>query len=155
MCVGKALTGGTMTLAAAVCTSELAEGIGASEAGVLMHGPTFMANPLACAVASANLDLLGTGRWRGQVNAISDGLTSGLAGLADHPRVTGVRVMGAVGVVQLDHPVDVPRATTAGLDRGVWLRPFRDLVYTMPPYLCTDDDIATITAAMAAAVEAG
>ncbi|MEI2809275.1 MAG: aminotransferase class III-fold pyridoxal phosphate-dependent enzyme [Nocardioides sp.] len=128
----------------------------ASEAGVLMHGPTFMANPLACAVASANLDLLGTGRWRGQVNAISDGLTSGLAGLrATIPESRTCAVIGAVGVVQLDHPVDVPRATTAGLDRGVWLRPFRDLVYTMPPYLCTDDDIATITAAMAAAVEAG
>lgn len=155
MCLGKALTGGTLTMSAVLCTRRVAAGIGASEAGVLMHGPTFMGNPLACAVASANLDLLATGQWRSQVTSIGAALESGLAPLRDHPRVAAVRVSGAVGVVQLDHPVDVLAATEAALAAGVWLRPFRDLVYAMPPYPCTPEVIGTITSAMAAAAEAG
>lgn len=155
MCLGKALTGGYLTLAAVLCTTRVATGLSQSESGVLMHGPTYMGNPLACAVALANLDLLATGEWRDQVARINEGLTRGLADLAELPRVTDVRTLGAVGVVQLDHQVDVVKATDAALAEGVWLRPFRDLVYTMPPYISTDDDVARICAGVAAAAKAG
>jgi len=155
MCVGKALTGGYLSLAAVLCTTEVARGISASESGVLMHGPTYMGNPLACAVALANLDLLATGEWQDQVARVNRGLTGGLADLGRLPRVSDVRTLGAVGVVQLDHPVDVAKATDAALAEGVWLRPFRDLVYTMPPYISTDDDVARICAGVAAAAKAG
>ncbi|GHE77285.1 adenosylmethionine-8-amino-7-oxononanoate aminotransferase [Amycolatopsis deserti] len=146
MCVGKALTGGYLSLAATLCTSEVASGLSASDSGVLMHGPTFMGNPLACAIATASLDLLSTGDWRADVCRINTGLQS-LHEIA----AADVRVLGAVGVVQLDHPVDVDKATAAALAEGVWLRPFRDLIYTMPPYVCTDDDIAAICRGIAAA----
>ncbi len=155
LCVGKALTGGYLSLAATLCTAEVAAGIGASESGVLMHGPTYMGNPLACAVALASLDLLEAGDWKAQVARVNARLDEGLASCRDLPGVADVRTLGAVGVVQLDHPVDVVAATEAALDRGVWVRPFRDLVYTMPPYVCDDDDLATITAGLRAAVEAG
>ncbi|HLV59537.1 MAG TPA: adenosylmethionine--8-amino-7-oxononanoate transaminase [Natronosporangium sp.] len=152
MCVGKALTGGYLTAAAVLCTPEVADGIRSGDVPVLAHGPTFMGNPLACAVASASIGLL-TGRdWRADVARIEAGLRAGLAPLAGRPGVADVRVLGAIGVVQLDRPVDVPAATAAAVDHGVWLRPFRDLVYTMPPYLVTDAEVARITAAVAAAV---
>ncbi|CAM03952.1 adenosylmethionine-8-amino-7-oxononanoate aminotransferase [Saccharopolyspora erythraea NRRL 2338] len=150
LCVGKALTGGYLSLAAALCTTEVARGLSASDSGVLMHGPTFMGNPLACAVASASLDLLTTGDWAADVRRINTGLQA-----LHEIDAVDVRVLGAVGVVQLDHPVDVPEAAEAALAQGVWLRPFRDLIYTMPPYVCTDDDIAAICAGIAAAAEAG
>ncbi|MER7016193.1 adenosylmethionine--8-amino-7-oxononanoate transaminase [Saccharopolyspora sp. NPDC000359] len=150
LCVGKALTGGYLTLAAALCTEEVARGVSASDSGVLMHGPTFMGNPLACAVASASLDLLSTGGWAADVRRINTGLQA-----LHRIDAVDVRVLGAVGVVQLDHPVDVVRATGAALAEGVWLRPFRDLIYTMPPYVCGDEDIAAICAGIAAAAEAG
>lgn len=153
MCVGKALTGGYLTLAAVLCTTEVARGLSASESGVLMHGPTYMGNPLACAVALANLRLLATGDWRSQVRRIHEGLTTGLAPLRSSPGVLDVRTIGAVGVVQLDHPVDVVKATDAAAEEGVWLRPFRDLLYTMPPYVATDDDVTRICAAIARATE--
>ncbi len=154
MCVGKALTGGYVSLAAVLCTPAVARDVCATPAGALMHGPTFMANPLACAVACASIDLLLGQDWAGQVRRIETGLRDGLAPAADLPGVAGVRVLGAVGVVQLTGPVDVARATDAALAAGVWLRPFRDLVYTMPPYLSTDDDVATITRGVLAAVGA-
>ncbi|MGD9986139.1 adenosylmethionine--8-amino-7-oxononanoate transaminase [Pseudonocardia sp.] len=154
MCVGKALTGGYMSLAATLCTPEVARGISGGEAGVLMHGPTFMGNPLACAVAGASIGLLRGGDWRGRVAAISDGLRAGLAPARALPGVRDVRVLGAIGVVQLDHEVDMGAATEAAVAAGVWLRPFRDLVYTMPPYVCTADEIATITAGVCAAAAA-
>ncbi|RRO16718.1 adenosylmethionine--8-amino-7-oxononanoate transaminase [Saccharopolyspora rhizosphaerae] len=150
LCLGKALTGGYLTLAATLCTDEVARGISGSDSGVLMHGPTFMGNPLACAVASASLDVLATGGWKDDVARINAGLQA-LHEL-DAPEV---RVLGAVGVVRLDHPVDAARATEVALAEGAWLRPFRDLIYTMPPYVCSDDDIATLCAGIAAAVEAG
>jgi adenosylmethionine-8-amino-7-oxononanoate aminotransferase len=153
MCVGKALTGGYLTLAAALCTSRVAHGLSQSESGVLMHGPTYMGNPLACAVALANLDLLATGEWREQVARVSAGLRRALDPARHLAGVSDVRTLGAVGVVQLDHPVDVVKATEAALERGVWLRPFRDLVYTMPPYVCTDDDVRAIGEAVVAAAE--
>ncbi len=155
MCVGKALTGGYLTLAAVLCTSAVARGLSGSESGVLMHGPTYMGNALACAVALANLDLLADGGWQDDVARINRGLTDGLHGCRELPQVTGVRTLGAVGVVELDHRVDVEKATEAALDQGVWLRPFRNLVYTMPPYTCTDDDVALVCAAVESAVVVG
>ena len=155
MCVGKALTGGYLTMAAALCTPEVARGISGGEAGVLMHGPTFMGNPLAAAVALASVRLLFSRDWRAEVAGIAAALRTGLAPLRGAPGVRDVRVLGAVGVVQLDHPVDVPAATAAAIEAGVWLRPFRDLIYTMPPYVCTSADLATITAGVRAAAAAG
>ena len=151
MCVGKALTGGYLTLAATLCTSAIAEAISAGEGGALMHGPTFMANPLACSVASASLDLLEGGAWRDDVARIEAGLREGLAPASDLPGVLDVRVLGAIGVIQLDRPVDIVAASTLAVERGVWLRPFRDLIYTMPPYVIAEEDLARVTEAMVAA----
>jgi adenosylmethionine-8-amino-7-oxononanoate aminotransferase len=154
MCVGKALTGGYLSLAAVLVSDAVASAISASDAGVLMHGPTFMANPLACAVACASIDLLVTGDWRDQVERVGAGLAAGLEPLRDAPGVRDVRTLGAVGVVQLDRSVDVAAAGDVGLQHGVWLRPFRDLVYTMPPYVCSAADVAQICAAVAAVAQA-
>ena len=155
MCVGKALTGGYLTLAATLCTPAVAAAISAGEGGGLAHGPTFMGNPLACAVANASLELLATGDWAGQVPAIEKRLTAGLEPLRGAPGVADVRVLGAIGVVQLDHEVDMAKATAAAVAAGVWLRPFRDLIYTMPPFVTADGDVDRITASIAAAVAAG
>jgi adenosylmethionine-8-amino-7-oxononanoate aminotransferase len=181
MCVGKALTGGYLSLAAALCTPAVAAGISRGELPVLAHGPTFMGNPLACAVANASLDvLLGTeadqaspapqtgpapppdpasrqaltypAGWSAEVGRIEARLRAGLAPLAGLPAVTDVRVLGAIGVVQLDHDVDIAAATAAAVHAGVWLRPFRDLVYTMPSYVTSDEDLALICAGVMAAV---
>jgi adenosylmethionine-8-amino-7-oxononanoate aminotransferase len=161
MCVGKALTGGYLTLAAALCTTEVADGISGGELPVLAHGPTFMGNPLACAVANASLDvLLGEvpggypGGWPAEVQRIEAGLSAGLAPARDLPGVADVRVLGAIGVVQLDHEVDMAAATAAAVGQGVWLRPFRDLVYTMPPYITGDEDLARICEGVLAAAAA-
>ncbi|RIV37770.1 adenosylmethionine--8-amino-7-oxononanoate transaminase [Micromonospora radicis] len=151
MCVGKALTGGYLTLAAALCTAEVSAGIRAG--GGLAHGPTFMGNPLACAVANASLGLLRSGDWAGQVARLQRGLRAGLAPLRGAPGVLDVRVLGGIGVVQLDHEVDLAAATAAAVAQGVWLRPFRDLVYTMPPYVTGDADLALIATGIAAAVK--
>jgi adenosylmethionine-8-amino-7-oxononanoate aminotransferase len=153
MCVGKALTGGYLSLAAALCTAEVAAGIAAGSVPVLAHGPTFMGNPLACSVALASLSVLlddGDG-WAAPVSRIEAGLSAGLTAARGLPGVADVRVLGAIGVVQLDHEVDVAAATAAAVDAGVWLRPFRDLIYTMPPYVTSDDDVALICEGMRAA----
>lgn len=155
LCVGKALTGGYLTLAAVLTTDAVARGISASESGVVMHGPTFMGNPLACAVASASIDLLLGQDWAATVGHIGDRLASGLAPLRELPGVRDVRTIGAVGVVQLDHDVDVVAATEAAIEAGVWLRPFRDLVYAMPPYVISDDELDTLVAGIGAAVRTG
>jgi adenosylmethionine-8-amino-7-oxononanoate aminotransferase len=141
-------------LAAVLCTAEVAHGVSEGEGRALMHGPTFMANPLACAIALDYLDLLVDNVWRTNVKRIEARLAEGLSPCASLAGVADVRVLGAVGVVQLQKSFDVETATVAALERGVWVRPFRDLVYTMPPYICTDDDVDAITAAMRAAVEA-
>ena len=154
MCVGKALTGGTMTLAAALCTPAVAQAITAGEGGALMHGPTFMANPLACAAALASTDLLLDGSWEGRVAQVERGLREGLEPARAVDGVADVRVLGAIGVVQLDGPVDVPAATAAALAEGVWLRPFRDLVYTMPPFVSAPGEVAAIARAVVAAARA-
>ncbi|MFC4123604.1 adenosylmethionine--8-amino-7-oxononanoate transaminase [Nocardia rhizosphaerae] len=153
MCVGKALTGGYLTLAAALCTARIAETISAAHGG-LMHGPTFMGNPLACAVAVASIELLRSRDWRGEVARIEAELGAGLAPLAGRPGVTEVRVLGAIGVVELDRPVDMRAATAAAVGAGAWLRPFRNLVYTMPPFVSTTTDIGVVTGAIQAAVRA-
>ncbi len=153
MCIGKALTGGYMTLAATLCTSGVAQAISYGEGGALMHGPTYMANPLACVTALASIDLLADDGWRGNVARIECGLREGLAPVRDLPGVADVRVLGAIGVVQLDHQVDVAAATAAAVQHGVWLRPFRDLIYTMPPYVIGDDDLAQVAGAVIAAAD--
>jgi adenosylmethionine---8-amino-7-oxononanoate aminotransferase len=153
MCVGKALTGGYLTLAATLCTTEIAQAISSGEGGALMHGPTYMANPLACSVALASLDLLAGGAWREDVARIERGLLAGLAPARELPSVVDVRVLGAIGVVQMEREVDIAAATAAAFERGVWLRPFRDLIYTMPPYVIGDDDLDRIANAVVAAVD--
>ena len=154
MCVGKALTGGYLTMAAALCTSRVAEGISRGEVPVLAHGPTFMGNPLAASVALASIDLLlspaarGEIPWQADVARLESGLRAGLAPGRALPGVKDVRILGGIGVVQLDRPVDVAAATRAAVRRGVWIRPFRDLIYTMPPYVTDDDDVAAICGAL-------
>ncbi|MFJ2647817.1 adenosylmethionine--8-amino-7-oxononanoate transaminase [Streptomyces sp. NPDC087420] len=155
MCVGKALTGGYLTMAATLCTTRVAEGIARGDVPVLAHGPTFMGNPLAASVALASIELLLAQDWRAEVERIGAGLREGLAKAAGLPGVLDVRVLGAIGVVQLDHEVDMAAATRAAVREGVWLRPFRDLVYTMPPYVTGDDDITRICRAVVAAAEEG
>ncbi len=155
MCVGKALTGGYLSMAATLCTSRIAAGISRGELPVLAHGPTFMGNPLSAAVANASIDLLLAQDWRAGVGRIEAGLRAGLAAASGLPGVVDVRVLGAIGVVQLDHDVDVRAATDAAVGQGAWLRPFRDLIYTMPPYVCTDGDVATICEAVVAAARKG
>jgi adenosylmethionine-8-amino-7-oxononanoate aminotransferase len=155
MCVGKALTGGYLPMAATMCTPEVAGTICAGEVPVLAHGPTFMANPLAAAVARASVDLLLAQDWKREVRRIETGLRAGLAPARVLPGVLDVRVLGAIGVVQLERPVDVAAATAAAVRQGVWLRPFRDLIYTMPPYVAGDDEVARIAAAVVAATRAG
>ncbi|MDI9900688.1 adenosylmethionine--8-amino-7-oxononanoate transaminase [Rhodococcus sp. IEGM 1409] len=150
MCVGKALTGGYMSLAATLCTTEIAETITAGEGGGLMHGPTFMGNPLACAVAVASTELLLAMDWRRDVAALEHGLARGLAEAVTIPGVVDVRVKGGIGVIELEQPVDMQSATDAAVDAGVWLRPFRNLVYAMPPYLCSEAEVEQITAGMLA-----
>jgi adenosylmethionine-8-amino-7-oxononanoate aminotransferase len=155
MCVGKALTGGYLTMAATLCTPRVADGIAQGEVPVLAHGPTFMANPLAASVACASLGLLLDQDWSGQVKRIETGLRTGLEPARRIPGVADVRVLGAIGVVQLDHEVDLRAATAAAVREGVWLRPFRDLIYTMPPYITDDTDLARIARAVCAAAREG
>jgi adenosylmethionine-8-amino-7-oxononanoate aminotransferase len=154
MCVGKALTGGYMTLAAMLCTAPVAEAVSRGEGGGLMHGPTFMANPLACAVALASLELLADGSWRSRVAEIERGLRAGLEPARALPGVVDVRVLGGIGVVQLERDVDIAAATATAVQSGVWLRPFRDLIYTMPPYVIGREDLERVTEAVVAAASA-
>ena len=148
MCVGKALTGGYLTLAATLCTRAVADTISAHPPGALMHGPTFMANALACAVSVASVELLLASDWQARVRGIEDGLRAGLAAAASMPNVVDVRVLGAIGVLELDRPVDLAVATPVAIEHGAWLRPFRNLVYVMPPYICTPAEVDQITSAM-------
>jgi adenosylmethionine-8-amino-7-oxononanoate aminotransferase len=154
MCLGKAMTGGYLSMAATLCTGRVAAGISAGDVPVLAHGPTFMANPLAAAVSTASIDLLLESDWRGAVKRIERELAAGLAPAADLPGVRDVRVLGAIGVVQMDHPVDMADVTRAAVEAGVWLRPFRDLIYTMPPYICESGEIQAIADAVVAAARA-
>jgi adenosylmethionine-8-amino-7-oxononanoate aminotransferase len=138
-----------------MCTPEVAQTIGDGDVPVLAHGPTFMANPLAAAVARASIDLLLAQDWKREVRRIEAGLRACLEPARELPGVLDVRVLGAIGVVQLERQVDVAAATAAAVRDGVWLRPFGDLIYTMPPYITGDADIAAIAAAVVAATRAG
>lgn len=158
MCVGKALTGGYMTMGATLATEEVADGAsggrGAAAPVPLMHGPTFMANPLACSVASASIDLLRHTPWRARVDALHEQLTEELAPLAASPAVADVRTLGAIGVVEMASPLHVPTTQALLAQHGVWLRPFGKLLYTMPPYVMSSGDMRKVTAGMRAVVEA-
>ena len=154
MCVGKALTGGYVTLAATLCTLDIARTISGSEAGALMHGPTFMANALACAVSVASVELLLAQDWRSRVAEIGAGLAEGLEPARALPSVADVRVLGAIGVIETREPVDLTVATPVALDNGVWLRPFRNLIYAMPPFICPPAEVDQITSAMVAVARA-
>ncbi len=154
LCCGKALTGGVLTLAATVCNKRVAEGI-CRDGGVFMHGPTFMANALACAVAGASLDLLSSGRWRQQVGDIERDLRTGLAPCRDMPGVAHVRVLGAIGVVEMKEPVNTRTLQAFFVDQGVWLRPFNRLIYLMPPYVTPAGDTLRLCAAVEEALRQG
>ncbi len=155
MCVGKALTGGYMSMAATLCSSRVCEGLhgqGEHAAGVLMHGPTFMANPLACAVADASLKLLQQSPWQQRVAMIERVLDEELACCRGAPGVRDVRVFGAIGVVEMAAPVDVANVQRLLLEQGVWLRPFGRLIYTMPPYIIREEELRQLARAMVSAV---
>lgn len=150
--LGKAMTGGYCTQAALVATERVARTV-SEGCGALMHGPTFMANPLACAISSASLELIQQD-WARQLPALEAGLRAGLAGLDEHPGVNQVRILGGTAAVELAVDLDMALATDTAIANGAWLRPFRNLVYAMPPYVCTAEDLATITGAMRAVVDA-
>lgn len=153
MCLGKALTGGYMTLAAALATERVAAGVCEGEPGVFMHGPTFMGNPLACAVARASLDLLEKNDWAAQVARVGRFLAEGLDSCRKLTYTIDVRVIGAIGVVELREPVRMAEIQTAFVDQGVWVRPFGRLVYVMPPYIMEDQDLAFLTKSLVRVVE--
>ncbi|MGX7679967.1 adenosylmethionine--8-amino-7-oxononanoate transaminase [Jatrophihabitans sp. DSM 45814] len=155
MCLGKAMTGGYLSMAATLCTSAVARQISSGAVPVLAHGPTFMGNPLASAISLAAIDVLLSYDLPAEISRIEAGLLKGLGPIAQLDGVRDVRVFGAIGVIQLAADVDVGAATAAAVDRGVWLRPFRDLIYTMPPYIISDADLSTVSVAIHAAVEAG
>jgi len=148
LCVGKALTGGYLSFAATLSSNKIADGIRQHEPGAFMHGPTFMANPLACAAAGASLDLLATADWQSQVPRIEQQFTSELSAALDLPNVAKVRAIGAIGVVEMRHTIDTDQAHQLTKELGVWLRPFGKNIYSMPPYIISESELTQVTDAM-------
>ena len=153
LCVGKALTGGYLSLAATLTREPVAMTICDGEASAFMHGPTFMANPLACAAASTSIQLLLDNNWQHSVQRIEQTLRQYLLPLNDHPLVAEARVLGAIGVIETHLPVDMNKVQALLPETGVWLRPFGKLVYTMSPYVCSDDELRQIVDAMTCVIE--
>lgn len=153
MCIGKGLTGGYMTLSATLTTKKVAETISRGEAGVFMHGPTFMANPLACAVALRSTQLLVEQDWQSNIQRIEKILVEQLSDLAELDHVADVRVLGAIGVVELTSSVDMKSLQQQFVERGIWVRPFGKLVYVMPPYVITDDELNYLLVQMSEVVK--
>ena len=147
MCVGKALTGGYVSLAATLTNARVRDGISAQH-GVLMHGPTFMGNALACSIASANIELLINSDWQQQVSALEQQFAAELAQYSDHPAVSDVRTLGAIGVVELHDIIDVAEAQRRFVEANVWIRPFGKLVYLMPPFIIGPNDVTALTDAV-------
>ena len=148
MCVGKGLTAGYLTMSAVMTTKDVADTISAGEAGVLMHGPTFMANPLACAIAIESLKMLREQDMASRLSSMESSLRTLLAPARDLDGVADVRVLGSIGVVEMKRPVNVGRFQKKCVERGIWVRPFGRNVYVMPPYVISDSDLATLTGQM-------
>jgi len=152
LCIGKAMTGGYLTMAATLTTEEVSAGISAND-GALMHGPTFMANPLAAAVAVASIDLLLEGPWQQRVAAMEEQMRGELRAITNHPMVRDVRVLGAIGVVETHQPVPANELQNQFVEHGVWIRPFGNLIYLMPPYVIESTDLSQLTAAIGPALD--
>ncbi|GEA49920.1 adenosylmethionine-8-amino-7-oxononanoate aminotransferase [Vibrio inusitatus NBRC 102082] len=153
LCVGKALTGGYMTLSATLATPTVANTVCGGEAGCFMHGPTFMGNPLACAVASASLEILQSGKWQQQVTVIEKQLSQSLPQLSNYELVKEIRYLGAIGVVETHKPVNMEKIQAHFVEQGVWIRPFGKLIYIMPPYIITPSDLQKLIRAIENAVQ--
>ncbi|MCU7875337.1 MAG: adenosylmethionine--8-amino-7-oxononanoate transaminase [Candidatus Thiodiazotropha sp. (ex Lucinoma borealis)] len=153
MCVGKSLTGGTMSLAATLTTKEISNTISQGNPGLFMHGPTFMANPLACSAALASLQLLLNSPWQERIKTIEKSLQQGLAPCRELPQVEEVRILGAIGVVEMKKAVDMKQIQPNFVDAGVWVRPFGKLVYLMPPFIISREDLKSLTDAVVKVVE--